>query len=84
MMRYTGCMRTTLTLDPEVQAAVDALRAKEGVGPSEAVNRLVRNGLRRTASTRAPFRQRTANLGARLPLDDVADVLDTLDEGDAR
>lgn len=72
-------MRTTLTLDPEVQAAVDALRAKEGIGPSEAVNRLARAGLRSPAARRTPFRQRTADLGARRPLDDIADVLDSLD-----
>lgn len=71
-------MRTTLTLDPEVQAAVDALRAAEGVGPSEAVNRLARAGLREPAP-RAPFRQRTVGLGARRSLDDIAEVLDTLD-----
>ena len=38
-------MRTTFTLDADVAAAVDELRRREGIGPSEAVNRLIRRAL---------------------------------------
>ena len=38
-------MRTTITLDRDIAAAVEQLRREEGIGPSEALNRLARAGL---------------------------------------
>ena len=43
-------MRTTFTLADDVAAEVEDLRRREGIGMSEAVNRLIRNGLVGTAS----------------------------------
>ena len=71
-------MRTTVDLDDDVAAAIKRLRAERGLGLSEAVNELARAGLRpRPRSAR--FRQRTARLGLRLDVSNVAEALETLD-----
>ena len=38
-------MRTTIALDPDIEAEVERLRRQEGLGLSEAVNTLARRGL---------------------------------------
>ncbi len=76
-------MRTTVTLAPDVAAAVQELRRRRGGGISEVVNELVRRGLA-DRERGGPFRQRSSAMG--LParsLDDVAGLLDAL-EGDDR
>ncbi len=72
-------VRTTVTLDDDVAAAVDELRRAEGVGVSEAVNRLVRAGLVRPRDAR-PFRQRTADLVFTVDVRNTGEVLDLLDD----
>lgn len=72
-------MRTTFTLDPDVAAEVDRLRRREGIGISEAVNRLVRAGLVRRPSAE-PYRHMTASVGIRVDVTDIGAVLDLLDE----
>jgi metal-responsive CopG/Arc/MetJ family transcriptional regulator len=72
-------MRTTFTLDDDVVAEVERLRREQGIGISEAVNRLIRQGLA------APRRQRryvhtTADIGLRVDVTDIGAVLDLLDE----
>jgi Arc/MetJ family transcription regulator len=76
-------MRTTVTLDDDVAAAVDQLRRARGVGLSEAVNELIRAGLRSPRQQPA-FRQRTADLGLRVDVSNVAEALDLLDGPAAR
>jgi hypothetical protein len=71
-------MRTTFTLDDDVAAAVDALRRKEGIGPSEAVNRLVRRALA-AKGDRAPYEHRARSMHARVDVADIGAVLDLLD-----
>ncbi|MGY1673100.1 ribbon-helix-helix protein, CopG family [Geodermatophilus sp. SYSU D00710] len=71
-------MRTTVTLDDDVAAAIERLRREEGLGVSEAVNRLVRAGLVPRRAVR-PFRQRTAELAFTVDVRNVGDVLDLLD-----
>lgn len=76
-------MRTTVTLDDDVSAAVARLQREQGLGVSAAVNRLVRDGLLRPpASTR--FEQRTSPMGARIDVTNVAEALDLLDGPTAR
>ena len=72
-------MRTTFTLDDDVAAAVEELRRIEGIGISEAVNRLVRAGLARP-TRRTRYRHRTADLGIRVDITDIGAILDLLDE----
>jgi Arc/MetJ family transcription regulator len=72
-------MRTTVTLDDDVAAAVEALRRQDGSGVSEAVNKLVRAGL--VARKRsAPYRHKSSNIGLRIDVRNIGEVLELLDE----
>lgn len=72
-------MRTTVTLDSDVAAAVDQLRRQREMGLSEAINHLARAGL--AAKVPEPrFRQRSARLGLRIDVTNVAEALERLDE----
>ncbi len=74
-------MRTTLTLQDDVAAAVDRLRRSEGIGVSEAVNRLVRAGL---AKPQAPmlYEHDSYDMGERVDVANIGDVIGLLDETD--
>lgn len=71
-------MRTTVTLDDDVAAAVGRVRRERGVGVSEAVNELVRMGLA-VKRPRQPYRHRTARLGLTVDVTNIADALEQLD-----
>lgn len=72
-------MRTTLTLDPDVSVALEALRRERGLSLKDAVNDALRRGLRAMAEGQrggATFVTESVDLGlARLPLDNVAEAL---------
>jgi metal-responsive CopG/Arc/MetJ family transcriptional regulator len=72
-------MRTTVTLDEDVAAAVEGLRRQEGTGVSEAINRLIRTGLVRRP-TREVYRHRTSDIGLKIDVTNIGEVLDLLDE----
>ncbi len=72
-------MRTTVDLDDDVMAAVDRLRRTEGMGLSEAVNRLARAGLAPRREARR-FRQRTTDLEFTVDVRNTGEVLDLLDD----
>jgi len=82
-MRYSSGMRTTLSLDDDVAAAVQRLREERHIGLSDAVNELIRAGLAAPAR-RTAFKQRTADLGLRIDVSNVADALERLDGPEAR
>ena len=71
-------MRTTITLDRDVAAAVQRLRRQQGIGLSEAVNALIRSGLqaRKPASR---FEQRTRDLGLRVDVRNVGEALELIE-----
>lgn len=71
-------MRTTVTFDKDVAAAVRRLRRDEGIGLSEAVNRIARAGLT-VKRARKPFRQRSTEIGIQIDVSNVADALETLE-----
>jgi hypothetical protein len=73
-------MRTTVNVDEDVAAEVARLRREQGLGLSEALNVLARRGLAAGAAPRTRFRQESADLGARVDVTNVGDVLDLLDE----
>jgi hypothetical protein len=77
-------MRTTVSLDDDVTAAVEELRRSKHVGLSEAVNELIRTGMAGAPRRRRAFRQRSAALGLRLDVSNVAEALDVLDGPAAR
>lgn len=79
-------MRTTVSLDPDVVAEIERLRAEKGLGLSEALNALARKGMT-VKEPRKPFVQRT--FPGELLVDvtctgEVLDLLDRFDEADAR
>lgn len=71
-------MRTTVTLDQDVAAAVDGLRRRRGLGMSEVINELIRAGLA-APSPRVRFRQRSSRLGLRIDVTNVAEALEVLE-----
>lgn len=68
-------MRIAVRLDKDVAAAVAKLRRDEGIGLSEALNRLARAGLAQRPE-RQSFRQRSVDSGL---LTDVSNVAETLE-----
>lgn len=57
-------MRTTLTLDPDVEALLQRAMKERGISFRQAVNSAVRTGLTRRGQTRPPFSQKSMALGA--------------------
>jgi Ribbon-helix-helix protein, copG family len=76
-------VRTTVTLDADVAAAVERLRREQGIGLSEAINALIRAGLAVPAQRRR-FRQRSADLGLRMDVSNIGEALDLLEGPDHR
>ena len=72
-------MRTTVTLDDEVSAAIDRMRQDEGIGLSEALDRLAKQGLAATPSSERYVHQ-PVPLGLRVDVTNIGDVLDLLDD----
>ncbi len=73
-------VRTTVVIDSDVAAEVDRLR-REGLGISEALNLLARRGMAaQTSAPEARYRHRTARIGLKVDVTNVADVLDLLDD----
>lgn len=77
-------MRTTITLDPDVAAAVDRLRRESQLGVSAALNALARRGLLQSGSVEQPYVLEPSDLGLRIDVDDVAAALEQLDGPDGR
>lgn len=73
-------MRTTIALDPDIEAEVDRLRRQEGLGLSEAVNTLARRGLVPN-QRETPYEFNPRPLHALIDLTNIADVLEMI-EGD--
>lgn len=72
-------MRTTVTLDDDVVAEIERLRREEGLGLSEATNRLIRAGMA-APRPRTPYTHETRDLGLKVDVTDIGAVLDLLDE----
>lgn len=77
-------MRTTITLQPDVAAAVESARRERELGVSEAVNHLIRTGLAAGAREGSRFEQRASGMGARVDVANVAEALELLDGPSAR
>ncbi len=71
-------MRTTVTLDDDVAAAVEQLRRERGVGVSAAVNELARRGMA-ARDPRRRFTQRTSAMHARIDVTNVAEAIELLE-----
>lgn len=81
-------MRTTVTLDDDVESGVRREMRRTGQGFKEAVNELLRAGLagRREARSLPPFRVEARPLGLRAGLDysNVGDLLEVAEGPDHR
>lgn len=73
-------MRTTVDLKPDVAKALQRRRQETGEGLSESVNELLRSALSATPERKDVFRQRSAELGMRVDVRNIGEVLDLLDE----
>lgn len=71
-------MRTTLTLDPDVVAAVERLRRDEDLGLSEAVNRLVRRGILSAEAPTSRYRHHARPMGVRVDVTSIAAALELI------
>jgi Arc/MetJ family transcription regulator len=81
------CMRTTLTIDDDVAAAIERLRRGRDASLKEIVNEALRRGIKDMSTPtkrRKKFRTRSVRLGAlQVPsLDNIAEVL-AIAEGEA-
>ncbi len=74
-------MRTTVTFDDDVAAAIERLRHDRKLRMSEAVNDLVRRGLRRD-DEQAPIRLETVRLDLRFDVSNVAEALEIAEDAD--
>lgn len=72
-------MRTTLTLDDDVAAALERLRRSRDVNFKDLVNEALRRGLKDMAArpkAREPFRTRSVSLGRlMIGVDDVSEAV---------
>jgi len=71
-------MRTTVSLSPDVAAAVARMQREQGIGVSEALNELVRRGLAQRVE-RGPFVQKTSPMRLRVDVANVAEALELLE-----
>ena len=67
-----------MDLDDDTAAAIERVRRERGLGLSEAVNELLRQGLVPTTPA-AAFRQRTHSLGVTIDVSNVAEALDIIE-----
>lgn len=69
-----------MSLEADVAAAVAKVRREQGLGVSEAINVLVRQGLvQRARVGQEPFHLRTHRLGLAVDVHNVAEALEQLD-----
>lgn len=73
-------MRTTITVADDVYAEMERLRREEGLGPSEALNRLARRGMAMRDAGTGPYVHRSAPIGLTVDVTDVGAALDLLDQ----
>jgi hypothetical protein len=72
-------MRTTVTLDPDVEARLRAAMRERGVSFKVAINEAVRAGLSSPASARR-FRVKSAPLGARFNIDKALTIAGEMED----
>ena len=73
-------MRTTVTLDPDVEAKLKATMRERGISFKAALNDAVRAGLNGPAPATRPFRMQTAPLGARVNIDKALTIAGEMED----
>ena len=72
-----------MTLDDDVAAAIDKLRRERRLGLSEAINELIRAGIRAPRPQRR-FRLQSRNMGLKVDVTNVAEAIEILEGPQAR
>lgn len=73
-------MRTTVTLDPDVEAKLKATMRERGISFKAALNDAVRAGLNGPAPAGRPFRMQTAPLGVRINIDKALTIAGEMED----
>ncbi len=73
-------MRTTVTLDADVEAKLKATMRERGVSFKAALNDAVRAGLDARSSASRPFKVRTAPLGVRINIDKALTIAGEMED----
>jgi hypothetical protein len=73
-------VRTTVTLDPDVEAKLKATMRERGVSFKAALNDAVRVGLDREAAPQRRFRVKPAPLGARFNIDKALQIAGEMED----
>jgi hypothetical protein len=73
-------MRTTVTLDPDVEATLKATMRERGISFKAALNDAVRAGLDASSPVRRPFKVRTAPLGVRINIDKALTIAGEMED----
>lgn len=73
-------MRTTVTLDPDVEAKLRATMHERGVSFKAALNDAVRAGLSDQAGPRERFRVKSAPMGARFNVDKALQIAGEMED----
>ena len=68
-------MRTTVTLDPDVEAQLRAAMRERGVSFKVAINDAVRAGLGGSARVARPYKMPTAPLGVSIDIDKAGTIV---------
>jgi hypothetical protein len=68
-------MRTTVTLDPDVEAKLKATMRERGISFKTALNDAVRAGLDVSAPVSRPYKMPTAPLGVRINIDKASRIV---------
>jgi hypothetical protein len=76
-------MRTTITLDDDVAAALEQRRRDRSISLSQAINELIRAGLT-VKQPRTRFQQPSQPIGLRIDVTNVAEALELLEGPAAR
>jgi hypothetical protein len=73
-------MRTTVTLDPDVEAKLRAVMRERGVSFKAALNDAVRAGFTGEAPSRKRFRVKSAPLGLRINIDKALTIAGEMED----
>ena len=73
-------MRTTVTLDPDVEAKLKATMRERGVSFKAALNEAVRAGLSRPGRVARPYKMPTAPLGVRIDIDKALTIAGEMED----
>jgi len=68
-------MRTTVTLDPDVESKLKAAMRERGVSFKAALNDAVRAGLDASSPVSRPYKMPTAPLGVRINIDKASRIV---------